>query len=155
VQHFFRSMWKLLRGFFSFRCVSSRCVGGVDMANQSIKESQEGGKRYNPPFYTTGTCRTKKQRRSAPHHGTGFNAHVGRRLVIPNASCVFFTRQVILRGVSPMVCAPRVDTVSPYVAAWWAGIFFVVWLAQGGFVDPIRADIERRRRARRARGSGH
>jgi hypothetical protein len=36
--------------------------------------------------------------------------------------------------------------------AWWAGIFSIVWLAQGGFVDPIRADMERRRRSRRARG---
>ena len=31
---------------------------------------------------------------------------------------------------------------------WWAGIFSVVYLAQGGFVDPIRADMERRRRHR-------
>ena len=36
-------------------------------------------------------------------------------------------------------------------ALWWAGVFSAVWLANGGFVDPIRADAERRRAAR-ARG---
>ena len=29
-------------------------------------------------------------------------------------------------------------------ALWWAGVFSAVWLANGGFVDPIRADAERR-----------
>ena len=32
-------------------------------------------------------------------------------------------------------------------ALWWAGVFSAVWFANGGFVDPIRADAERRRRA--------
>ena len=31
---------------------------------------------------------------------------------------------------------------------WWAGIFSVVYLAQGGFDNPITADMERRRRHR-------
>jgi hypothetical protein len=31
-------------------------------------------------------------------------------------------------------------------ALWWAGVFTMVWLANGGFVDPIRADAERRAR---------
>ena len=31
-------------------------------------------------------------------------------------------------------------------ALWWAGVFTMVWLANGWFVDPIRADAERRAR---------
>ena len=38
-------------------------------------------------------------------------------------------------------------------ALWWAGVFSAVWFANGGFVDPIRADAERRRAARVARGA--
>jgi hypothetical protein len=40
-------------------------------------------------------------------------------------------------------------------ALWWAGVFSAVWFANGGFVDPIRADAERRRAARAARGADH
>ena len=37
-------------------------------------------------------------------------------------------------------------------ALWWAGVFSAVWFANGGFVDPIRADAARARaRAARAR----
>ena len=32
-------------------------------------------------------------------------------------------------------------------AVWWAAVFSAVWLANGGFVDPVRADAERRARA--------
>ena len=38
-------------------------------------------------------------------------------------------------------------------ALWWAGTFSAVWFANGGFVDPIRADAARRRAARAARGA--
>ena len=39
------------------------------------------------------------------------------------------------------------DAIDPAKnALWWAGVFSAVWLANGGFVDPIRADAERRAR---------
>lgn len=70
-------------------------------------------------------------------------------------SCAIITLEGILTGLGAQALAVRVGHVlqGPVQnVAWWAGIFSVVWLAQGGFVDPIRADMERRRRARRARG---
>jgi hypothetical protein len=71
-------------------------------------------------------------------------------------SCAIITLEGVLTGLGAQAMASRVDTMlqGGYVQnlAWWAGIFSIVWLAQGGFVDPIRADMERRRRSRRARG---
>ena len=76
------------------------------------------------------------------------------RLVL---SFVMITLEGVLTGagLGAQAMATRLDNMlqGPMQnLAWWAGIFSIVWLAQGGFVDPIRADMDRRRRARRARG---
>ena len=61
--------------------------------------------------------------------------------------------EVVLDGVGANALASRVDLrflAGPVQSvAWWAGIFGMVWLAQGGGADPVRADIERRDRRRR------
>ena len=68
-------------------------------------------------------------------------------------SCVIVAAEGALAGLSYSAAAADAALAGPAKnLAWWAGIFTVVWLANGGFVDPVRADAERRRRLRRARG---
>ena len=74
-------------------------------------------------------------------------------------SCVMITLEGVLTGagLGAQAMATRLDqmlTGPMQNLAWWVGIFSIVWIAQGGFVDPIRADMERRRRARRALARG-
>ena len=68
-------------------------------------------------------------------------------------SCAIVAAEGALAGLSYSAAAADAALAGPAKnLAWWAGIFTVVWLANGGFVDPVRADAERRRRLRRARG---
>jgi hypothetical protein len=71
------------------------------------------------------------------------------------AACI-----VLMEGLAR---GSRLDSVAREVSevvapaqniAWWVGVFSAVWLANGGFVDPIRADAERRQRDERERRVG-
>mmetsp|Transcript_2775 Transcript_2775/g.6230 ORF Transcript_2775/g.6230 Transcript_2775/m.6230 type:complete len:282 (-) Transcript_2775:129-974(-) len=53
----------------------------------------------------------------------------------------------VLSGIGASALASRVGAALAGPAqsiAWWAGIFSIVWFAQGGHVDMVRADTERR-----------
>lgn len=73
--------------------------------------------------------------------------------------CAFMTAAVVscewaLRVVGATMGELQLDALTTHLAGpvfslmWWAGVFSVVYLAQGGFTDPIRQDMERRRRHR-------
>ena len=66
-------------------------------------------------------------------------------------SCTIMTVEGLVKGLGSSALPSKLLVWPAENLTWWVGIFSIVWLAQGGFVDPIRADLERRRRVRAAR----
>ena len=98
----------------------------------------------------------------APPHAAAHVAALGALACCcaATASGIALVEGLVVRGTQGyffyFIPSEMVPLIAPAQnALWWAGVFSAVWFANGGFVDPIRADAARRRAARAARGADH
>ena len=91
----------------------------------------------------------------APPHAAAHVAALGALACCcaATASGIALVEGLVVRGTQGyFIPSEMVPLIAPAQnALWWAGVFSAVWFANGGFVDPIRADAARRRAARAAR----